>query len=141
MDELVAQFRTDLLTHMAEFVREMQMPLHLTGDALTAPEELGKLQEIFRRYLEHRSRLGESAHLFSCAGCGHFEGEHHASDCTRYGRSAAIITRPPGWMWDAVGSGPVEIFDMAPLPCPVAGCIYCQISGIGFCAQHRPKGS
>lgn len=126
--------RNALLVVMTEYMRTMQLPLHLTGEALRPPEELTVLQEIWRLLLAHRDALGTFNELYRCPDCEHFEGERHATDCP-LDRHVAI-TRPRNWT-PAPVSTPVELIDLRPDPCPVAGCIYMQLPGTGFCAQHQ----
>lgn len=123
--------RGPLLTELASYREKMQLPLHLTGEQLTIPQELGAIQELFRRLLEHRERLATVTPLYTCNDCGHFEGERHASDCKKH--ALGVIARPPLWM----PTVPVQIIEFTPQPCPVEGCIYMQLPGTGFCAQHQ----
>lgn len=131
---LIDEARTDLVTHMAEYVRSQQMPLHLTGVKLEPAVELGQLQEIYRRMYMIRERLRLFAGLFACHDCGHLEGEHHAHDCAE--RPGQLVTRPKGWVAPPP-SEPAEIVDLTPQPCGHPACPYVCLPGTKFCAQHQ----
>lgn len=130
---LIDEARTDLVTHMAEYVRGQQMPLHLTGEKLTKTEELGKLQEIYRRMHMLRERIRLFAGLFQCYDCEHLEGEHHASECRR---GQGIIVRPRGWTAPPP-SEPAEIVDITPRGCAKDACPYTALPGSKHCSQHQ----
>lgn len=134
---LIDEARTDLVTHMAEYVRGQQMPLHLTGEKLKHSEELGRLQEIWRRMYVMRERLRMFAGLYACPACEHLEGEHHASDC-HGGRAALPVLRPRGWVAPPP-SEPAEILPLAQSQCAVGDCIYTAIPNSRFCTLHQDK--
>lgn len=136
MDEQIVRVGRDAFRKaMRLYLELVEMPLYLTGQQLNPAEELGRLQEIHRLLLEHRARVGLAGQLYSCPGCGHYEGEHHAGDCSS--RTFVPVARPPGWQ--PALSEPVEIIDFSLQPCPFPGCLYMQLPGVGFCAQHRAE--
>ena len=133
MDDQLDGGRKALLKEIAAYLHTYQMPLTLTGDTLTPQLELARLQEIHRLLEEHRNGIVALAQLYSCRDCGSAEGEMHCGDCSL--RMLGRVLRPPNWSPSM--TQPVEIVDIAPVPCPVPGCIYFQVPGVGFCAQHR----
>lgn len=133
-ERLIQEARTDLVTHMAEYVRGQQMPLHLTGEQLKPQQELANLQEIWRRMYVVRERLRMFAGLYACPVCEHLEGEHHASDC-QGGRAALPVRRPPGWVAPPP-SEPATVVELIQRQCAVSDCPYNALPGREFCRQH-----
>lgn len=129
---LISEARVDLVTHMAEYVRGQQMPVHLTGELLTPQQELGKLQEVYRRMYMLRERMRLFGQLFQCYDCDHLEGEHHANDCS-LGRG--VITRPKNWTAPPP-SEPAEVMGLRQVGCASPTCPYTAPPGSTFCAQH-----
>jgi hypothetical protein len=139
--KLINEARADLATHMAEYARSVQMPVHLTGELLKPRDELAKLQEVYRRIALVRDRLHIFHGLYECHGCGHLEGEHHADDCPGH-RGHTKVRRPPGWTptLHAVPAMPipVEMVEHTSTRCAHDGCIYHAVPGTAHCTQHVP---